>query len=153
MMVEVCDLEVNQYVIWDGSLAEIESINIDSGMILSISVKFRGNNELYYFSENDNLELIGLKVNQPLTYEQLKLHFDEDGYIKVVVEVDFDELVDRNIEGLNDYIESLVCYDPYLCNLSDIVYKVVGHQSATDDGSGSVLVQVTAEVQGYSEDY
>lgn len=88
-----------------------------------------------------------MKVISPLTKEQVKLIQDEDGYIAVEISVDLDDLIDLNLEGLNDLAEELILKDGIL---SDISYKVVGHQTPAE-GTGSVIIQVTAEVYQFDD--
>lgn len=77
-------------------------------------------------------------LKQPLNKKQLARKINENGYLKVVVAVDLDDLITNDIEGLNDLCEKSILGD--LGVLSDIAYRAVGVVS------GQVLVEVTAAV-------
>ena len=82
-------------------------------------------------------------LKRPLSLDEVRAKMDEDNRIEVVVPMGFDELTDLDLEDINDLAEELILERGIL---SDIGYAVVGHEVAQDQGSGTVLVKVTAEV-------
>lgn len=82
-------------------------------------------------------------LTKPLSKDEVKKLRDEEGYISVNVPFDLNEIIDHDLEGFNDLAEERILEHGIL---ADISYKVVGHQVPEDQGSGTVIVQVTAEV-------
>lgn len=82
-------------------------------------------------------------LEKPLTLEEVKRLRDKDNGITVRVWFGLDELIDNDIEGINDLADDKILESGYL---SDISYKVCGHREATDQATGDVLIEVTAEV-------
>ena len=84
------------------------------------------------------------KITSPMSPEQVQKVMDENNRISVVIDFDFSDLVDNDIEGINDIAEERILQEG---NLSDISYKVVGHiPPIGDEDCGGVLVQVDAVV-------
>lgn len=78
-------------------------------------------------------------LEKPLNRKQVKEIQKPNGFITVVVPMDFNDLIDNDLEGVNDIAEELILKEG---NLSDITYKPVG--VAPDN---LILVEVTAEVE------
>jgi hypothetical protein len=77
-----------------------------------------------------------------------KLKQDKNGYIKATVEVPLMDLVSSgNIDGLNDTLEALVLKGQDTeAVLRGISTKIVGCVKGCSGYSGSVLVEVVAEL-------
>ena len=68
---------------------------------------------------------------------------NQDGRVTFVVEVGLEDLVDRDLEGLNEILDEAVVLD-YTWQPTDIFYRVVGCVGDRTDAvlSGSVLLEV-----------
>ena len=62
---------------------------------------------------------------------------NKDGYLTVTVPVDFNQIVDNDLEGLNDILDSLILGDTVAGSLSDISWHPVGIEK------DAVLLEVT----------
>lgn len=74
-----------------------------------------------------------------LTVDEIKALRDRDGYIDLIVPVDFDFLMHMDVDDLNNIVEEHIVGDNIL---SDIAYSPVG----VGVKEGVVYVRVTAEV-------
>lgn len=67
---------------------------------------------------------------------------NNQGYLTVTVPIDFDTLVDTDLEGLDDILDGLILGDNVSGSLSDISWKPVGTRG------NAVLLEVTAKPEG-----
>jgi hypothetical protein len=79
-------------------------------------------------------------LRRPFTLQEIKdfTSKDPDRYLTAVVAVDFDDLVDNDIEWLNDTVSELITGDEIA--LEDIGFKPVG---AMD---GEIYIEVTGSI-------
>lgn len=88
--VEACDVYENQVVFWNGKERRIESVEVDNGTILSVEIKFQGDDSVYKFSEEDYFDV--MPDNEPEPLVTLEDHGDggEPGFdskgVKLFVE-------------------------------------------------------------------
>jgi len=89
-----------------------------------------------------------MKIDKPLTKEEIK-KIIKDGRIEVDVDVDFDDIIGKDIELFNDMIDEKVIdeYGAYLC---DINYTVMaGTPNVGGCFNGILTIRVDAEVEIY----
>jgi len=80
-------------------------------------------------------------LKKPLGKRAKRL-LNKDGYLTVIVPLDFDELLGAGVEGLDDILDGLILGDDVSGFLSDISWKVVGAKK------GALLLEVTACPEG-----
>ena len=76
----------------------------------------------------------------PMTEKELKENVRKDGTIQAKVLVDFNNLVNYDIEELNDEVSDMITDS--VAGLTDISYKVAGRTTSND-----VILKVTANVE------
>lgn len=82
-------------------------------------------------------------ITEPLTKAEAKKLVGEDGYIEVEVIVDFDSLVEGDLEAFLD----LLCERVGVYSLQDVGYQLTG---ATEHGEA--IVRVTGDIQSFLEE-
>lgn len=84
-----------------------------------------------------------IPVREPLEQEQIAQHV-RDGVFKACLEIDLEDMLgSQDVEQFNELVEQRLLKTGVL---SDIGYKVVGHQTPQDASWGSILIEVTATV-------
>lgn len=86
------------------------------------------------------------RITEPLSVAQLRAQADTNGYVTVIIPVDFSDLIDCDIEALNNLADDLVLGPlterTFVSGLMDLSYAVVGHTGDT------VHIQVVADASG-----
>lgn len=83
-------------------------------------------------------------LEKPLTRDQIKELQKDSGVLTVVIPMDFYDLVDNDMEGVNDIAECDIVDSGG--TLTDISYKPVGVDN------GSILVEITGVVIFFDEE-
>jgi hypothetical protein len=91
--------------------------------------------------ERINTDVSPKVLRKPLG-KRFKSLCNEDGYLTVIVPLDFDEMLSQDIEGLNDILDGLILGEYSSESLSDISWKVVGTSKE------AILLEVTAKPEG-----
>lgn len=87
-------------------------------------------------------------LKNPLTESEL---FDKmncsDNQITVIVRLDLADLIKRDIDSMNQYMDLLILPTNVDDILEDISYKIVGCEHATENHSGYVYLEVNARIE------
>jgi hypothetical protein len=89
-----------------------------------------------------------VKVDRPLTLDEIHAALDEDHYIRAIIPCPAGALT-NGIDWLNDYADECILPEYCVVGLSDLSYKVVGFDpSQYTDGhiEGLLYLEVCAEV-------
>lgn len=81
----------------------------------------------------------------PMTLAELKSKKTKAGMISAKLVIDFNFLVDNDLEGLNDEMSARVTNS--ICGLTDISYKVMGNTADNE-----LIVKVTGNVDDHITD-
>lgn len=125
-----------------------------------MSVNFIRDIQGSWTSEKSPARTIKDIVVEPWGPALLKEKMDDEGYITVVILVDFWDLLEfGSIDGLNDIAETTIIHDScmgYAGLMEDISYRVVGFKPSNSDGAGAVYIEVHGYVgeivEGWEQD-